>query len=214
MRLVVWLGERLIIDHEVGPETRRIALGRAPSNEIYLDNAALSREHAELERRRGIWTLSDLCSTNGVFLNGERVSSSTVANGDVITLGKFKVHVTLKDEVHESPEIKPTPPRIAGHLVVRIGMGPRHVVRLNRDSFHVGREPGMDLRLEGWRCPARLALIARGLEAYTLVNLAGRGVFHNARPLGLRTHLRDGDRLEFRELLATFRLGEPESTTP
>ena len=212
MRLNISLGGRALEEQSFNADVRRIGVGRAPGNELVLENAALSRHHFELERRSGGWRLRDLASTNGVFVNGDKVQlSSPVQDGDVIAVGKFSLVVAFDEGDQSAHAGDPTcDPVHQGYMDVRFLDAPPRVILLNRDSLHVGRHPSCELRLEGWRVPSRLALIARGQGGFNLVNLAGRAVYHNSKPLSLRTRLREGDRIELATALATFHLGQPE----
>lgn len=63
-------------------------LGRGPSNEIVINHAQVSRQHARLTRKGGVMLLEDLGSTNGTYVNGVRLTApQTLSNGDVIGLG-------------------------------------------------------------------------------------------------------------------------------
>jgi hypothetical protein len=65
-----------------------INVGRANYNDVVLADATVSTIHAKLQRREGIWVLADLDSTNGTFLDGERVSGEApVAPGAIIRFG-------------------------------------------------------------------------------------------------------------------------------
>lgn len=65
----------------------RIVLGRHPSCEVVLDNAAISRQHARLIRQGQKFILEDLGSRNGTFVNGKAVSgSSPISNRDRIRI--------------------------------------------------------------------------------------------------------------------------------
>jgi pSer/pThr/pTyr-binding forkhead associated (FHA) protein len=75
-------GRRLV----VGPGG--VAIGRSRECEIVLDDANVSRRHAEVRPRGGAWVLTDLGSTNGVAINGRRVGRPQVlAPGDRIEVG-------------------------------------------------------------------------------------------------------------------------------
>ncbi len=71
-------------------------LGRDVTNDIVLGDSEISRQHARLSRTPGGYLLEDLGSTNGTFVNGERLVAPRVLNhGDVIALGE---NVTLSFE--------------------------------------------------------------------------------------------------------------------
>ncbi len=75
-------GRRLI----VGPAG--VTLGRSSRCDVVLDDANVSRQHAELRPRGGSWVLTDLGSTNGSSVNGRRIDAPTVVKpGDEIELG-------------------------------------------------------------------------------------------------------------------------------
>jgi hypothetical protein len=70
-------------------------LGRDVNNRIVLDDEFVSGAHAVLTFRGRAWYLEDLASTNGSFVNGDRVEgTSPVAPGDDVQLGR--VHLRLE----------------------------------------------------------------------------------------------------------------------
>lgn len=76
-------------------EIERIALGRHSSNDLCFDSRNVSNYHAEIVREEtGLW-LRDLRSTNGTYVNEERVSERRLANGDCIRVGSHEVLVEL-----------------------------------------------------------------------------------------------------------------------
>lgn len=82
-RAVVSLDDRRYVLE--GP---RATIGRSKQAECVLGDPNVSRRHAELRRSQaGDWTIADLGSTNGVKVNGRRVSSSRLSPGDQVTLG-------------------------------------------------------------------------------------------------------------------------------
>jgi len=65
----------------------RIYIGRGSSADVQLKDAEISRRHAMIEIRGEEATVSDLGSTNGIFVKGQRVTSHTLANQNEFTLG-------------------------------------------------------------------------------------------------------------------------------
>ena len=67
-------------------------LGRDDSADILLDDPGISRRHSEIrvttEGPRQVCGIRDLDSTNGTFLNGERITSARLADGDRVTVGR------------------------------------------------------------------------------------------------------------------------------
>ncbi len=76
-------GERMpVLDPEV-------TMGRGEQNAVIFDDSSVSRVHAQLNvGRDGLMRISDLGSTNGVFVNGEKVQSAEFDPGDRIALGE------------------------------------------------------------------------------------------------------------------------------
>jgi FHA domain-containing protein len=82
-RAIVSLGDRrYVLD---GPKA---VIGRSKDCDCVLRDPNVSRRHAELRRAEtGDWTIADLGSTNGVKVNGRRISSTRLSPGDQVTVG-------------------------------------------------------------------------------------------------------------------------------
>jgi pSer/pThr/pTyr-binding forkhead associated (FHA) protein len=66
-------------------------VGRAEYNDVVLEDESVSAQHAKLQRREGIWVLVDLESTNGTFVDGERVDTEiALAPGSIVRFGDVK----------------------------------------------------------------------------------------------------------------------------
>lgn len=71
---------------------RRLLIGRGEESDVFLPDSMLSRRHAEVERRDDGCYLIDLGSTNGTFLNGERIiGERRLRHGDLIALGDSRL---------------------------------------------------------------------------------------------------------------------------
>ncbi len=62
-------------------------IGRSPRNDICIAEASVSRQHAEIFLSARGYSIRDLGSNNGVFVNGQKVVEHLLASGDVIELG-------------------------------------------------------------------------------------------------------------------------------
>jgi len=78
------LGSRFI-------EHARLTIGRASGNDIQLDDPSVSKLHAQVEVVGKDHILLDLGSSNGTYVNGERVSRQLLRHGDVIELCDFQI---------------------------------------------------------------------------------------------------------------------------
>ena len=86
--LTVKLGDRLVQKFRGHTEAN---IGRDSGCELMLDNLGVSRRHAQLREVEGRFIVEDLKSTNGVFVNGRRVTSAEINPGDEIRIGKFSL---------------------------------------------------------------------------------------------------------------------------
>jgi FHA domain len=84
---------------EVPLGTRPVTIGRAPDNDIPIDNLAVSNYHARVYVEAGSLVVEDLNSLNGLFLNDIRVERAMLKDGDSILIGK---HHILVDQAHDA----------------------------------------------------------------------------------------------------------------
>ncbi len=70
-------------------EGDQLNIGRDSSNEIMINDAEVSRRHARLTFQGGKYVLEDLGSTNGTFVNGQRLAGPRVLKaGEVVSFGE------------------------------------------------------------------------------------------------------------------------------
>ena len=72
-------------------DKERITIGRRPSNDIHIDNLAVSGEHAAIVSIGRDSFLEDLDSSNGTLVNGKPIKKHVLQNGDVIEIGKYQL---------------------------------------------------------------------------------------------------------------------------
>ncbi len=94
-----------------------VVVGRKPARGLAVEHPTVSREHARLFRRDGDWNVADLNSSNGTFVNGQRVTRSALRPGDLLRLGSVELRIEGADAVAppppSAPEVEPAsaPPR-------------------------------------------------------------------------------------------------------
>ena len=89
---------------EIPLTKERMSIGRKPSNDLQIDNLAISGEHAAVVTILNDSFLEDLNSTNGTLVNGQPAKKHFLKNGDVIELGKYK----LKYVAEQTQQIEAT----------------------------------------------------------------------------------------------------------
>lgn len=72
-------------------EKERTTIGRRPTNDIQIDNLAISGQHATVITIGNDAFLEDLESTNGTLVNGKPVKKHVLQHGDVIEIGKYQL---------------------------------------------------------------------------------------------------------------------------
>jgi ABC-type multidrug transport system ATPase subunit/CRP-like cAMP-binding protein/ABC-type multidrug transport system permease subunit len=76
----------------LGDVQNRAIIGRADDCDIVLDRPAISRHHAEIRCEGDVCQITDLNSYNGTFLNGRRITTSVLRDGDTIYIGGVQIY--------------------------------------------------------------------------------------------------------------------------
>ena len=78
-------GSRFLLDQDM------TTAGRHPDSDIFLDDVTVSRRHVEFRRDGAGFGVYDVGSLNGTYVNRERIDSATLADGDEVQIGKFRL---------------------------------------------------------------------------------------------------------------------------
>src|SRR3954447_1025624 len=78
-------GSRFLLDRDV------TTAGRHPDSDIFLGDVTVSRRHVEFHREGGGFSVHDVGSLNGTYVNREPVDVATLAGGDEVQIGKFRL---------------------------------------------------------------------------------------------------------------------------
>jgi pSer/pThr/pTyr-binding forkhead associated (FHA) protein len=208
-----------------------VSIGRGEDMDIVIDNASVSRRQARVHMGAdGRWTVEDLSSANGTFLNGERLAApSPLARGDEISFGKFSIFFdrVMKEPVQEREiRVKPELPRPSetfhmdlkeverlrktvalkrrAHLKweARGKQDTFYLERLERNAVLVGRSSLCDLRVPAG--PKQHVLVLRNRTGYEVRNLSGWSRMRVNGEVVAQAPLKGGDVIEARGLRLTF----------
>ena len=84
---------------EISIGSRPLTIGRAPDNDVAIDNLAVSDHHARLYAEGDRLVIEDLSSLNGTYVNDARIERTTLRDGDTIQIGK---HQLLLDSANDA----------------------------------------------------------------------------------------------------------------
>ena len=197
---------RLILTHdgavirEYKLEKERTTVGRKPHNDIHLEDPTVSGDHAVFLKLQHVY-VEDLGSTNGIILNGKRVTKRQLNHGDVVRIGRheFKFVDDKAGEFDKTvmissppPAAKPEPVSAAKSGVVKVLNGPKsgEQILLNKPYTTLG-SPGI-----------QVAVIAKRGSNFFLMPMSGVGEKNNPprlnnQPIGAQSKsLKSGDVIE------------------
>ena len=78
-------GSRFLLDADV------TTAGRHPESDIFLDDVTVSRRHAEFVRTADGFSVRDVGSLNGTYVNRDRIDEAALAGGDEVQVGKYRL---------------------------------------------------------------------------------------------------------------------------
>ncbi len=197
--LTLVFGRDILGTHEI--ESGNLIIGRADDSDIVIDNLAVSRHHAIIEKNNGVFTINDLDSNNGTFVNGQRIDEPTTLNlGDEIGVGK---HVLVFDSHSrrdrpgqalstggalpdmDSPDrgtmfVEPEKmERIQekvtvtrkAHLQIK-DLPDSKLIPLEKSDLVFGKKEDCDIRIKGFFASRRHAILSRLEKGFQITNLA------------------------------------------
>jgi len=115
-KLTLLLGRKTMRTYDLHQSS--IVVGRDEEADILIDNPSMSRRHAEFRQEDGAWVVEDLGSSNGTFLEGERIEGPRPVDvGTEVAFGKFSIVFgkAVGDEAAAGGAApRPTQPTMAG----------------------------------------------------------------------------------------------------
>jgi len=203
------------------------SVGRAASNDIPIDNLAVSGFHARIVNDNGVCVVEDLNSTNGTFVNNQRISKILLNDNDVITVGKHslvfsnprardtddttRVRGKAREEtvylgsLSETPQPQLSKDVLPGRFVVEGGPAEKREYALTARVTTIGKSGTAEIRLQGFFSPRVAAVVTRVSDGYVISPPdGGRKVRVNDAPITGQVRLKHGDIVDVHKLRLRF----------
>ncbi|HVO84503.1 MAG TPA: FHA domain-containing protein [Syntrophobacteria bacterium] len=201
-RIILKFKELLLKDFSLQDGGKTI--GRAPGNDIVLENLLVSGHHARIDQAGGDYILTDLRSKNGTYVNGARISSAKLKHGDQILVGKHTLvfeldaaQVSAADRnMVEATMFVPSAGVVAGEPSAQgvpgagaappgptpaepIGIlsylsGGKGEYELTKKLAKMGKGEEADIQIGGFLTPKVAATISRRPNGYHVTPMTGR----------------------------------------
>ena len=214
----------------------QITIGRAPGNDILIDNLGVSRQHAVVKAAEGRYFLEDLGSANGTAVNGERIASPReLQDGDQIIIVKHTIlfqvpqapaaaaggptEMATEQTVYMGaaaavrPGLAASPAPAAAAAGARPGGNPKLVlpdlseIPLTKASIFIGSGFQADVQAQGFMIAKQHVRIDRDKDGRCRFVKMGRLGFTRINNQAVDTKpLRDGDVIEIGRTKFIFRL--------
>ncbi len=204
------------------------SIGRSDNNDVPIPQKHVSRQHAVIAFRDGVFTITDLGSANGTFVNDQQVTEPyPLAHGDVIRLYVPIIHFSAFVTEEEQETARKTgaikvPAGDEGHARVQITAGAQEGAEFlfNQEAITVGRltqDMNWDIALADRAVSRPHCRFIKKPEGWTIMDLgsANGTLLNNEAVGGDAMPLKDGDVLLIGETRLLFRvLDSPEPSAP
>ncbi len=179
-------------------------IGRAPANDLTIDNPAVSRQHARLEQRGASYWIVDLGSTNGTMVNGQRIESQALQEGDIIRIGDPQgnsVGLTFHSGI--------APRRYAG--TIRLGQ----LNLTQKPVLTIGRDPASQIPLNHPLVSYHHARVEQTPQGHLIRDLkSNNGTFVNGQRVSGTQPLKPHDVIHIGPFKLVYDRGELAQYTP
>jgi len=217
----IYNGDDLVLQHTVAD--RRITIGRSSNCDICLNDAVISRNHAELNFDGNGLSIKRLSTSRPLFVNGDPVETATLDNGDTIGLDPFTLRIGTKPvavaraepPASVSPAKNDAPrPESATPEISAATDGPEVWLVLEASGKEyplvdgqnmIGRASDAEIRLDDAYVSNHHAEITLGDRNCRISNKSETGSIEVRGEVVKRARLYDGDSIKIDENILVFR---------
>ena len=221
-----------VLKNSVPIQTDLISIGRTADNDVVIDNMGVSNHHAIISKKDNLFFIEDLNSTNGTFLNSQKLSSrQRISIQDSIIIGK---HTLKFSEWSHSNNIGSSPANPVNdttdstvilsrgkvteinqatakdsqaklfYLILRGEFTDINKLLLTENNYGIGKSKDNEIRLGGWFTPAYIANIEKIGHSFYISPLKKNTVKLNDSFINSSTLLSASDEIKIKSLFLKF----------
>ncbi len=200
-------------------------IGRKRDNDLCLEDVAVSGHHARIAQIQKALFLEDLRSTNGTFVNEQKIDRRQLQDTDSIRVGAHRLifrgcqqtpasaphasEIPVTDNtivVSDSPAGEHRAPvEMVGLVEILSGKTSQSLYRLTKHVSLIGAQDDAVITLTGWFAPKSAAVISRRGDGYVVNSTeSGKRILLNGRPVQGEHALRHADVLEVAGITMRF----------
>lgn len=223
----VYLGKELRKQFELGEE--RVTIGRTEDNVLVLADTSVSKQHAAIDYEGGEFFITDLGSSNGVFLNNKRIEKAQLKYWDEIQIHNFVIKFMAKPGFGETKDVQnETPADLEAdkteffnltdekqldnlrqktkqcYVTFKDKSGVVQKLMIKKPRTVIGKARDADIKNTGWFAPAVAAMIERQGSSYELVPAKRGNVIFQSQRISQPAKLIDGSGFIVRDMEFKF----------
>lgn len=215
-----------ILKHSLSIQTDIISIGRASSNNIVINNMGVSNLHAIITKKNNLLFIEDLNSSNGTFLNSEKISSQQrIHSQDSIIIGKHTIKFSEWSQMQETASktshqetdaatvIMSSKATIKSnqstspstfYLISRGELTNINKLLLTENNYSIGKAKDNDIRIGGWFTSAYIAEIEKIGHSFYISPIKKNIVKLNDSKINSSTLLAPFDEIRIKSLFLKF----------
>lgn len=209
------------------------AIGRKTDNDLCLEDVAVSGHHARIAQVQEVLFLEDLSSTNGTFVNEQKIDRRQLQDADSIRIGTHRLIfrgnqimnmdlLPVGDRVTDNTMVVPDPRdghhasvQKVGLIEILSGKTSQPQYRLTKHVSLIGAQDDAVITLTGWFAPKTAAVISRRGDSYVVSPTESRKrILVNGQPVDGERKLLNGDVVETAGVTMRFLERAPNFFSP
>ncbi len=214
-------------------KTVTVSIGRASSNEVVINNMGVSSFHAVISVSNGQYTIEDLNSSNGTFLNSQKISTrQKIRFEDSVTIGKHILKISEWSQIQQNSSapvsvqessdatvIMVSSSKVSGpgtsqaasdikqksfYLIVKGDLNGIKKMLLTKDSYSIGKAKKNDIRIGGFFTAAHIAEIDKVGHSFYISPVKKKKVTLNGSVISSSCLLIPSDEIRIKKLFIKF----------